>query len=76
MDDKHTRIEISDRASLNKPEEYDVIEAPERWVWLGSQQELRFGTAGEGLEFGNLVWPKGKHVLRIEHKGLCEKFLG
>jgi hypothetical protein len=48
MDDKHTGIEISDRATpKNKPEEHDVMEAPERWVWLGSQEELRFGTAGE-----------------------------
>jgi hypothetical protein len=53
-----------------------VTEAPDGWVWLGSQQELRFGTAGEDLEFGNLVWPKGDHVLRIENKGLCKKFLG
>jgi hypothetical protein len=57
-------------------EREDVIEAPAREVWLGSQQNLRVGTASDGLSFGHLVWPKSKYVLRIETKDLRRQFPG
>jgi hypothetical protein len=73
MDDKQTRIKDHNEA---RSEGEDVFEAQGRMIWMKSIQQLLFGTVGTGLEFGSLVWPKGRYILRIENKDLCQKFHG
>jgi hypothetical protein len=77
MNDKQTRFKDDDEAMSKKNRsEEDVLEAPERTIWMNSIQQLRFGTASSGLEFGSLAWPRGHYILRIEDKDLSQKFPG
>jgi hypothetical protein len=63
MDDEQTMKRDMDEVPWETMEKEDVIEAPAREVWLGSQQQLLMGTVGDGLNFGHLVWPKGQYKL-------------
>jgi hypothetical protein len=76
MDDEQTMEKDIDELPWETMEEEDVIEAPARKVWLGSQHQLRMGTASDGLIFGHLVWPKGHYTLRVETKDLSQQFPG
>jgi hypothetical protein len=76
MDDERTIDQDMDEVPWGTMETEDVIEAPAREVWLGSQQQLKIGTAGDGLIFGQLAWPKAQYTLRIETKDLNRQFPG
>jgi hypothetical protein len=76
VDDEQTMEKDIAEVPWETMEKEDVIEAPARNVWSGSQQQLRMGTASDGLIFGQLAWPKGHYALRVKTKDLSQQFPG
>lgn len=77
MNDKQTVLQKEDQA-VGETTRYwqdqpDVLEVPARQVDLSDQAQIRYGTIGEGMDLGRMVWPHGEHVLAIEKSDLRNK---